>query len=68
MLRNKVALDKWLTPDELAAYLKLSRSAVYKLAQAGQLPASKIGKNWRFDREAVDEWMRAQNSCKKDGA
>ena len=52
--------DKWLTINELSVYLKLSRSRLYQLAQDGQIPASKIGSLWRFDREEIDDWVRNQ--------
>ena len=53
------SFDKWMTIEELASYLKLSRSKLYGLAQRGQIPASKIGNQWRFDREEIDLWMKA---------
>ena len=52
--------DKWLTLDELAEYLKLSRTKLYRMAQEGEIPASKIGAQWRFDRKAIDAWMARQ--------
>ena len=52
--------DKWLTLDEVAEYLKLSRTTLYRLAQDGEIPASKVGSQWRFDREEIDEWMKNQ--------
>jgi excisionase family DNA binding protein len=52
--------DRWLTLDELAGYLKLSRSKLYRMAQERELPASKVGSQWRFDRHEIDEWMKSQ--------
>lgn len=49
--------DAVLTINELSKYLKISRSTLYKLAQEGKLPAQKVGRHWRFHREAVDEWL-----------
>lgn len=46
-----------LTITELSKYLKISRSTLYKPAQEGKLPAQKVGRHWRFHREAVDEWL-----------
>ncbi|MGH7926425.1 MAG: helix-turn-helix domain-containing protein, partial [Candidatus Binatia bacterium] len=54
-------MAEWLTLDELAAYLKRGRSTLYKMARNGQIPASKIGRSWRFDRAAIDEWLRQQS-------
>jgi excisionase family DNA binding protein len=52
--------DKWLTIDELADYLKMGRTKLYRMAQEGVIPASKVGNQWRFDREEIDEWMKLQ--------
>jgi len=44
--------------DELAQYLKISRSTLYKLAQEGGLPGQKVGRRWRFHKGAIDDWLR----------
>ncbi|MDZ7816994.1 MAG: helix-turn-helix domain-containing protein [Planctomycetota bacterium] len=47
-----------MTMDELAEYLKISKSTLYKLAKDNKLPGQKIGKRWRFHKDAVDEWVK----------
>lgn len=54
----KSSPDTVLTIPELSKYLKISRSTLYKLAQEGKLPAKKVGRHWRFHRDAVDEWLK----------
>ncbi|MBI4001042.1 MAG: helix-turn-helix domain-containing protein [Nitrospira defluvii] len=46
-----------LTVSEVARFLRVPKSTVYKLARLGQLPASKIGKHWRFLRRDIHDWM-----------
>ena len=46
-----------LTIDELAAYLKLAKSTAYKLAQEGKIPGQKVGRHWRFHKDAIDHWL-----------
>ncbi len=55
-----VETDKWLTIDELAEYLKLSRTKLYRMAQEGKIPGSKIGAQWRFNRKEIDDWVTNQ--------
>ena len=50
----------WMTLEEVASYLKLSRTKLYELAQAGAIPCSKVAGRWRFYRPEVDQWMLAQ--------
>ena len=49
--------DFW-TAEEVATYLRLPQSTVYKLAQDKVLPGFKVGKHWRFRREAVLAWIK----------
>jgi excisionase family DNA binding protein len=53
-----------LTVLDVARFLRVPKSTVYKLARLGQLPASKIGKHWRFLRRDIHDWMhnRTQQS------
>ena len=45
---------------ETAEYLRLNYMTVYKLAQKGSIPASKVGGNWRFKKETIDNWLTRQ--------
>jgi excisionase family DNA binding protein len=46
-----------MTVDEVASYLRIPKSSLYKLAQEGKIPSQKVGRHWRFHREAIDEWL-----------
>jgi len=46
-----------LTIDDLSAYLKVSKSTLYKLAQEGRVPGQKVGRHWRFHRATIDSWL-----------
>ena len=49
--------DSVMTIDELSGYLKIARSTLYKLAQEGKVPCQKVGRHWRFRKEAIDRWL-----------
>jgi excisionase family DNA binding protein len=51
--------DFW-TAEEVATYLRLPQSTVYKLAQDKFLPGFKVGKHWRFRRETILEWIKTR--------
>ncbi len=40
--------ERYMTAAEAAAYLKICRERIYRLAQNAQLPAVRIGRQWRF--------------------
>jgi len=46
-----------LTLEELSSYLKIPKSTVYKLVREGKIPAQKVGRHWRFRKEAIDRWL-----------
>jgi excisionase family DNA binding protein len=58
--------DKWLTIDDLAAYLKMGRTKLYTMAQKGDIPGNKIGSQWRFDREEIDAWVKSGQAAKPE--
>lgn len=46
-----------MTVDQVASYLQVSKRTVYGMAQAGELPAAKVGEQWRFLRPEIDRWL-----------
>lgn len=46
-----------LTVKETADYLKMSSMTIYRLAHKGQIPCFKIGDQWRFRVEAINQWI-----------
>jgi excisionase family DNA binding protein len=57
--------SKIMTVKELADYLKVHASTVYRQLKLGQLPAFKVGSDWRFNVEAIDRWRFQQDSSGK---
>lgn len=51
-----------MTIDDLAAYLQVSKSSLYKLAQDGKVPGQKVGKHWRFSRIMIEDWLRGERA------
>ena len=50
-------MAKIMTVEEVAKYLTLVPDTIYRKARAGEIPAVKMGKCWRFPREAIDKWL-----------
>jgi excisionase family DNA binding protein len=48
-----------LTPQEAADFLRVSLLTVQRQAKAGRLPGRRVGKEWRFSRTVLTEWMAA---------
>jgi len=57
---RRPASPEVMTIDDLSTYLQVSKSSLYKLAQEGKVPGQKVGKHWRFHKDAVDAWLKTQ--------
>ena len=51
-----------ITVAELADYLKVHPSMIYRLLKRGAIPAFKIGSDWRFNVETIDRWRLSQRA------
>lgn len=56
-----------LTIDELSAYLKVSKSTLYKVVREGKIPSQKVGRHWRFHKEAIDRWLEETRVSEQGG-
>jgi excisionase family DNA binding protein len=51
-----------MTVKDLSEYLKVHPSTVYRQLKRGELPAFKVGSDWRFNIESIDDWRRRQET------
>ncbi len=51
--------DRWLSVEEIAVYLGVSKDAVYTWVISKRLPGHRVGRFWKFKCEEVDAWVRA---------
>ena len=58
-----------MTLNELADFLRVHPSTIYRLLKRGGLPAFKVGSDWRFNSESIDRWLleREQTEGKRGG-
>ena len=45
-----------MTLQETARYLRVTRSTIHRLLKRNQIPAFRMGSDWRFNIEAIDRW------------
>jgi len=53
---------KVMTVREVAAYLSVHPSTIYRLLRQNQIPAFRIGSDWRFNVEVIDDWRLHQGT------
>lgn len=59
-------MQNLLTVKELAALLRVSSQTLYKMLEHGEIPAVKIGSQWRFDRDKIRHWIESNASTKRE--
>ena len=52
-----------MTVEEVAAYLKVHPTTVYKLVKRKELPCFRVGSELRLRKADVDEWIREREKC-----
>ncbi len=56
--RGPLIDDRWLSVDEMAEYLGVSKDTVYAWVTGKGMPGYKVGRFWKFKKEDVDGWVR----------
>ena len=51
--------DRWLSVDEIAAYLGVKRDTVYKWIYDKAMPSHRVGRYWKFRKDEIDLWVRS---------
>jgi excisionase family DNA binding protein len=53
-------MPKVLKLKEVAEYLRLSPMTIYRMTKSGEIPCFKLGDEWRFRTEAIEQWIMEQ--------
>jgi|Deesub1362A_J573_1020465.scaffolds.fasta_scaffold01498_2 excisionase family DNA binding protein len=61
---KEVLVTELMTLEEVANYLRVTKKTIYRLLKRGGVPATKVGRQWRFEKAAIDDWLR-QSSVEK---
>jgi len=59
--------EEIMTLEEVARYIKMKPPTVYKWVQEGKIPGTKLGKEWRFRRRIIDEWIDTSIALSRGG-
>lgn len=49
--------ENWSSLEDIAKYLGVSKDTIYRWISKKQMPATKIGRQWKFKLSKVDEWI-----------
>ena len=51
--------DRYHSMSEICKYLGISRDTALRWISTKNMPAHKIGKNWKFKISEIDEWVKS---------
>ena len=57
--------DRWYSTKEICAYLGISRDTMLVWISTKNMPAHKVGRNWKFKVSEVDEWIKSGQTADK---
>ena len=58
-------IEKWVTLKEIQAHLGVGRETILQWIAKRNMPASKVGRLWKFKVSEVDAWVKAGNAAEK---
>jgi excisionase family DNA binding protein len=57
--------EQLLTLEQVAEYLNVDKFTVYRLLNDKELPAFKVGNQWRFKRKMLENWLMKNSNVKR---
>lgn len=54
--------DEVLTIREASQFLRIGKTTLYKLARKEEIPARKVGREWRFVKSELIRWLKEKRN------
>ncbi|MBU6995873.1 helix-turn-helix domain-containing protein [Ferrovum myxofaciens] len=59
--------EPWVSVEQIAEHLGVTRDSIYRWIDSKGLPAHRIGRLWKFKISAVDDWVQAADADERKG-
>jgi excisionase family DNA binding protein len=60
--------ERWLSVEEIAGHLGISKETIYRWLDRGKVPAHRVGRLWKFKASEVDEWVIRGGAAEQETA
>jgi excisionase family DNA binding protein len=57
-IKGMIMQETLMTIEQVAQYLRVDKFTVYRLVTQKKIPAFKVGSQWRFKQNLIDDWLR----------
>ena len=55
-------MTELMTLEEVASFLRVGKRTMHRLLKDGRIPGTKVGRQWRFDKASIDEWLHRNSA------
>jgi excisionase family DNA binding protein len=62
---SEIMPEQLMTLEQVAEYLNVDRFTVYRLLSQKELPAFKVGNQWRFKRKLIEAWLMKNSNVRQ---
>ena len=62
MAGTEGGLSAFMTTEEVLGCLRVTPRTIYRLIKSGELPAVRLGRQWRFRRSDLNDWIERQRA------
>ena len=59
--------DRWLSVEEIAEHLGVSKDTIYAWISRRNMPSHRIGRFWKFKTDEIDAWARSGGAAENEG-
>lgn len=56
-------VEPWVCLEDIAEYLGVNKDTIRNWIKKTDIPAHKIGRQWKFKLSEVDEWIKSGKSA-----
>ena len=60
---SEIYNDNWISLEETAIYLGVSKDTIRNWIKKSGIPAHKIGREWKFKKSELDDWVKSGRSA-----
>ena len=62
-MEDNLETNRWYSLKEICNYLGVGRDTIFKWIELKEMPAVKMGRQWRFKIDEVDKWVKSGMSA-----
>lgn len=66
MISPPTQTPSYLTTRDVQELIRVDKSTIYRMAESGSLPAIKVGRQWRFPADEIEQWLRGHTIARSD--